>query len=618
MLISRDATNVDPSVVESTKFDVVIVGSGIAGSIIAKQMAQNGNSVLVLEAGVGEQYDQYLQRFYATASKDNQSPYALNPDAPTPRSTDAHKIHPGRPDSSAYLVQTGPFGSDTTYTRVLGGTTMHWEGKVIRMLPEDFGMMRNYGQGLDWPFDYDELEPYYCDAEREIGVSADLEDCKYLGTRFKDGYVFPMRGLPLSYLDRQVDAGICGTSVELYGERYELKVRPFPQGRNGIPNADYSYGGERGFTPVTAVSDHQSEEGGRCQGNNACVPLCPVQAKYNAGKTLAAATQTGKVRVIKQAVASRVLIDGCGRVSGIEFKHYKHPDSPEHKVYIGKGTIYVLAANAIENPRLMLASGLGSRSGLMGRNLMDHAYLLSWALMPQICGTMRGTNCTGGIVELRGGAFRRHQAAFSVDIHNDGWGWAVGSPYSDLIELVDNQNKYGSELRQALIDRVSRQLQLAFMIEALPNESNRVTVDPGYTDALGNMRPVLSYNIPDYVMRGAAYARQFAKLVFQRLGAGDYTAYDSSDYGYVPYEGEGYVIRGGNHLSGTHIMGSSASSSVVNDYQRSWEHDNLYLVGGGSMPTIGTANTTLTIAALCFRTAKAMRSQLGSVQSNAA
>jgi choline dehydrogenase-like flavoprotein len=254
----------------------------------------------------------------------------------------------------------------------------------------------------------------------------------------------------------------------------------------------------------------------------------------------------------------------------------------------------------------------------MGRNLMDHAYLLSWALMPQICGVMRGTNCTGGIVDLRGGPFRRYQAAFSVDIHNDGWGWAVGSPYSDLIELVDSQNKYGRDLRQGLIDRVSRQLQLAFMIEVMPNESNRVSVDPAYTDHLGNMRPVLSYNIPDYSMRGAAYARQFAKLVFQRLGAADYTAYDPADYGYVTYEGEGYVIRGGNHLAGTHVMGPDRNSSVVDADQRSWDHDNLFLCGGGSMPSIGTANVTLTIAALCFRSAEAMLKQLATAKSRAA
>ena len=617
MLMLSEKTLTDPAAVEGIEFDAVIVGSGVAGSIIAKQLGQQGKNVLVLEAGVGEDYDQYLQRFYATASKDNQSPYALNANAPMPRGTDAHKIRPGQPDISAYLVQNGPFGSDTTYTRVLGGTTMHWEAKVIRMLPEDFAVRREYGQGLNCPLSYDEIEPYYCDAEREMGVSSNKSDAEYLGTRFQSNYVFPMMGLPLSYLDQKVDEGINGTKVDLYGQSYELKVRPFPQARNGIPNP--AYDGGKGFTPVTAVSDHQTEEGGRCQGNNACVPLCPVQAKYNAGKTLAAATQTQNVRVLKQAVASRVLIDpDSGRVNGIEFKSYRDPNSPGFTTHVAKGTIYVLAANAIENPRLMLASDLSGRSGLMGRNLMDHAYLLSWALMPQICGVMRGTNCTGGIVDLRGGPFRRYQAAFSVDIHNDGWGWAVGSPYSDLIELVDSQNKYGRDLRQGLIDRVSRQLQLAFMIEVMPNESNRVSVDPAYTDHLGNMRPVLSYNIPDYSMRGAAYARQLAKLVFQRLGAADYTAYDPADYGYVTYEGEGYVIRGGNHLAGTHVMGPDRNSSVVDADQRSWDHDNLFLCGGGSMPSIGTANVTLTIAALCFRSAEAMLKQLATAKSRAA
>jgi choline dehydrogenase-like flavoprotein len=111
-------------------------------------------------------------------------------------------------------------------------------------------------------------------------------------------------------------------------------------------------------------------------------------------------------------------------------------------------------------------------------------------------------------------------------------------------------------------------------------------------------------------MRGVAYAREFARLVFQRLGAVDYSAYDPSDYGFLTYEGQGYIVRGGNHLAGTHIMGSHKGNSVVNDEQQSWEHENLYLVGGGSMPSIGTANITLTIAALCFRSAEAILKQL--------
>ena len=597
-----------------TLYDAVVVGGGISGSIIADELSRAGKRVLVLEAGIGEDhsldgYEAYLERFYATAAKDNQSPYPINPNAPMPRGTDAHRMWPGQPDTTGYLVQNGPFASDTTYTRVLGGTTMHWEGKTPRMLPEDFQIRSRYGVGRDWPLGYDDLMPFYAQAEREIGVSAEVESQSFLGLHFEPGYVFPMRELPLSYLDQIVAKGIDGTFVELDGEQVELRVRAFPQGRNGIPNP--AYDGGRGFTPMGAVSTSQVEEGGRCQGNNNCVPICPVQAKYNAAKTLSKALERGNVDLLAQTVASRVISDPeSGRVSGIEVKAYADPGSPRHTTWTMRGRIFVLAANAIENARLMLASGLPSSSGLVGRNLMDHAYLLNWALLPEIAGTYRGTNCTGGIVDLRGGCFRRRQAAFAVDIHNDGWGWATGSPYTDLISMVDDENLFGAALRKALPNRLSRQLLLAFMVDVPPSESNRVTVDPSTTDQLGNMRPVISYTLPDYTMRGVAYARQLARQVFQRLGAADHTRYDVGDPGYLTYEGQGYVLRGGNHLAGTHIMGSYPHDSVVDVDQRSWDHENLYLVGGGSMPGIGTSNVTLTLAALCYRSATKILSQL--------
>jgi len=595
-------------------YDVVIVGSGVSGAIIANQLCQAGKHVLILEAGPAEDttlsgYLSYLQRFYAAAEKDNQAPYPHTPNAPMPRSPGVKKIAEGETDSSGYLVQKGPFATDSVYTRVLGGTTMHWEAKTPRFLPEDFEMKRRFAKGQDWPIGYDTLEPYYRMAEREFGVSGDVADQQVHGLHFPPGYVYPMQAMPFSYLDQKVDEAIRGTQVELDGSTYDLRIRSFPQGRNGIPNPKYD--GGQGYTPVGAVSTHQVDEGGRCQGNNNCVPLCPVQAKYHAGKTLSKALQTGRLDVLAQSVASKVHIDPAnGRVTAIEFKHYHDPKSNAFETGQVRGKLFVLSANAIENARLMLASDLPSSSGLMGKNLMDHAYLLSWALMPEVCGTMRGTNVTGGIVDLRGGSFRRNQAAFAVDIHNDGWGWAVGSPYSDLTRLVDEHNRFGADLRRGLIDRISRQLLLAFMVEVLPSESNRVTVDPAYTDALGNMRPVVSYNIPDYTMKGVAYARELARLVFQRIGAEDHTRYEGSDYGYVAFQGQGYSIRGGNHLAGTHLMGPSKSTSVVSSDQQSWDHQNLYLVGGGSMPSIGTANITPTIAALCFRSAQHMIKQL--------
>jgi choline dehydrogenase-like flavoprotein len=608
MIIPRGAANrTDHASAADTVYDAVVVGAGVSGAIIANELARAGQRVLVLEAGTGDDvtlrgYEEHLERFYGAESKHNQAPYAQNPNAPMPMSTDARKLQPGETDASAYLVQRAPFSTDTTYTRVFGGTTMHWEGKTPRMTPEDFEMRTRFGQGQDWPIGYDDLAPYYAQAERELGVSADVEDQRALGVPFDHDYVFPMKGLPQSYLDKMVARDVDGMGVELDGEDYALKVRAFPQARNGMPNP--AYDGGKGFVPDGAVSTNQVEQGERCQGNINCVPICPVQAKYNAGKTLARAFQTGRVDLLAQTVASKVEVDrDTGRVTGIEYKTYADPNSPEHETGTVRARVYVLCANAIENARLMLASGLGGGSGLVGRNLMDHAYLLSWALMPEVSGTMRGSVCTSGISDLRTGGFRRRQAAFAIDIHNDGWGWAVGSPYTDLKGLVDTRNMFGSDLRGALVNQITRQLQLAFMVEVMPSESNRVSVDPTYTDQLGNMRPVISFGVPDYTMRGVAYGRRLASRIFQRLGAADYTVYSEDDYGYVDYDGDGYVIRGGNHLAGTHVMGSDAGSSVVDADQRSWDHENLYLAGGGSMATIGTSNTTLTIAAICFRTA---------------
>ncbi len=630
---SKITYTIDHSTASQKVYDVVIVGSGISGSILANEIAKEGFSVLIVEAGPGKDlsltgYEKLLNTFYTAVTKDNNAPYKSNPNAPMPRSPKVQKARLGHPNTDNYMVQNGPFVTDTSYSRVVGGTTMHWEAKTPRMLPEDFKMRTLFDKGLDWPITYRELQPYYRMAEKEIGVSGNVEsqEFKHLDpitkefsetSLYADNYVYPMHQMPPSYLDKCVAKDINGTTLELDGDKKELKVRSFPQGRNGIPNVEYrKYNNGEVYRPVAAVSSHQAEIGERCQGNNNCTPICPVQAKYDARKTLAKALRTGRVDLLPQTIASKVVVNPeNGRVTSIEYKNYKDVNSSEYESGVLKGKIFILAANAIENARLMLASGLKSTSNLMGKNFMDHPYLLCWGLLPENTGTFRGTICTSGISDIRSGHFRRKQAAFAVDIHNDGWGWATGSPYTNLLDIVDNKNKYGTALRKELVSQVSRQLLLAFMVEMLPETSNKISVNPQYRDRLGNMRPVVSFHVPDYSMEGVAYGRELSKQLFQRLGAEDYSIYDPLDYGYVNYNGSGYAIRGGNHIAGTHIMGTSERNSVVNFKQRSWDYDNLFLIGAGSMPTIGTSNTTLTMAAMCFLSAEEVIKDLKKITS---
>ncbi|WP_293124081.1 NAD(P)-binding protein [Okeania sp. SIO1I7] len=231
---------VDSETVSKTKYDAVIVGAGVAGAIVAKQLSQQGKNVLILEAGTGEGFtlkgfQNYIETFYSAVNKNPNSPYPYNPNAPSP--TDG---------LYGYFEEKGPLPLSGSYTRILGGTTMHWEGKTIRMLPEDFELRKNYGQGLDWPISYEELQPYYRDAEYEIGVAGDVEEQKELGARFEEGYVFPMRKLPPSYLDKQVDKGL-KIGLSLINQRVsigegedseekELKLSTFLQGRNSEAN----------------------------------------------------------------------------------------------------------------------------------------------------------------------------------------------------------------------------------------------------------------------------------------------------------------------------------------------------------------------------------------------
>ncbi|MEB3884180.1 GMC family oxidoreductase [Lyngbya sp. CCY1209] len=584
---------VDCQTASQTFYDVVIVGAGVAGAIAAKQLSEQGKTVLIIEAGTGEGltlegFQSYLETFYGSVAKHPNSPYPYNANAPSP--TDG---------AFGYFEEKGSVPLSGSYTRILGGTTMHWEGKTLRMLPDDFKLQTNYKHGLDWPIADRDLWPYYRQAESEIGVSGDAAGQRKLGITFEhDDYVFPMKELPPSYLDQIVGKKIEGTTVEIDGETRELTLSTFPQGRNGIPNPDYK---PYLFAPEGLASVHPVEYGERCQGNANCVPICPVQAKYDARKTLNSIAFPDRVHLLPQAVASKVEIDPeTGRVTAIGYKHYKEKSSPQHTVGTVRGRLFVLAANAVENAKLMLASGLPSTSGLMGCHLMDHPFLLAWALMPEVTGTMRGPLVTSGIASFRTGQFRKEHCAFAIDIHNDGWGWS-GTGATDIVrEAVDKNRKYGSELRQELVSRISRQLLLAFMCELPADPSNRVTIDPNYKDQLGNYRPVIHFDIPDYCKKTMAYCRQLSRTIFERLGAEDHTHYDRSDPAYFEYEGEGYWFRGGNHFSGTHVMGTTKYNSVVNTQQRSWDHENLYLLGSGSMPSIGSSNTSLTIAALAF------------------
>ena len=159
-------------------------------------------------------------------------------------------------------------------------------------------------------------------------------------------------------------------------------------------------------------------------------------------------------------------------------------------------------------------------------------------------------------------------------------------------------------------ERIGRQFRLGALIEQLPDPDNRVTLDPRYTDQLGLPRPVVSYDLDAYVREGMAAAHGITSRIFQRVGVEDCTEPVNEITTNVQWRGQTFAWDGAGHYSGTHLMGDDPSSSVVDGHQRVWGYENLHAAGPGSMPTMGTSNPSLTVAALAFRTAADIIKQL--------
>jgi glucose dehydrogenase len=620
--------------------DVAIVGAGFAGALIAKELNKDPKKpveVVILEAGapIPPNINDYMERFYTARFKVPESPYTpeiFQPRDPRDPNAEDKLIDPGtvnagRPTvmsllpkgsfgdwtdpKKSYLIQTGPRPFASTYNRVAGGT-QHWLGTCLRFVPADFKMKTKYPsvpQFVDWPIGYDDLNDWYGKAEWELGVSAEVQEQAFLDIKFPDTYKYPMPKIPRSLVDAAVAQALSSLSkddtafLEMETPPTEIRVRNLPAARNSQP-----YKGRRA-----------------CAGNTNCIPICPIQAKYDPTITLNEATETGHVRIFDRHVANEIVVGENGRISQINFIQ---PAPPRTNGCV-KAKIYVIAANAIETPRLLLMSkhpdpkvnGVANSSDMVGRNLMDHPYYVAWGLTPTPVYPYRGPLITSGIGDLCDGPFRNKRGAFRVDIGNEGWNFVIGGdPNVTTLDFVNGMNAttlndgsprkalFGRELVEKLGDVFTRQFRIGFLVEQTPDLENRVTLSE-IRDGLGLRRPEISYNLSDYTRQGIVAAHRMKNLLFSKMGVKDCTKEVEKN---EPTRFEELIddkivalsYGGAGHIMGTCRMGSKKDNSVVNSDQQSWDHDNLYLVGSSTFPTGATANPTLTIAALALRAAE--------------
>ena len=531
--------------------DVIIVGSGVAGALIADTLADAGVKVAILEAGDEVERSEAVERFQNALIKTPESAYPVGPDADHPLSWD--------PDY--WYRQSGPDKFRSTYIKAVGGTTWHWLGTAIRMSPNDFRLESLYKRGADWPVSYDEIEPFYVEAEHQLGVSGESGSPPAASRSAP----YPMSAIPQTYLDKHFIAKLAGTAYH---------VSSTPQARNSV---------ERDDRPG-------------CCGSASCIPVCPVQAKYDATVHIERAKAKGAV-VHAATTATFVETGADGNVTAIRFTRR---DGTTGRAM---GKLFIIAAHAIETPRLLLAStsertpnGVANSSDLVGRNLMDHPTQLSWASSNDPVWPYRGPLSTSGIENLGDGPFRSDRGAFRIEIGNDGHSWPTGAPVTSAAELV-KQGLRGEKLNAALRDATSRHIRLASLVEQLPDPENRITLHETERDRYGVPLPKITYRLDDYAAKGLMEATKAHQEIFDKLG--------TTDVHHSP------SFAGAGHIIGTAKMGTDSKTSVVDSELRSHDHRNLFIVGSANFPTSATANPTLTIAALSLRAAQTIMRQLG-------
>ncbi len=527
--------------------DFVVVGSGAAGGVMARELSRDGFSVVVLEQGPrfgpGDfEHDEFKYSFLSGITNDPKS------------SPQTFRDDPG-------ATATRPrMGNPLIYARMVGGSSNHFTANYWRFHPIDFrersALGPITGTGFaDWPITYAELEPYYTKVEWEVGVSG-LAGASPFDPPRSRGY--PMPPLPVKSSGALMEAG---------ARKLGLHPFPAPMAINSQP-----YRGRPG-----------------CAHCGFCIGFgCEVMAKSSSLYTMIPeAEATGRCEVRSGSYVFRVDTDARGRATGVAYF-----DAAKRERF-QKARAVVLSANGAETARLLLNSangrftdGLANSSGLVGKYLMFNQGSTVHGEFEHELNEYKSVQVTRILHDFYESDPRRGfygGGGIDARMGSQPLGWALAS--GGELPL------WGAALKERL-EGFKHSMTSSGHCTSLAVETNSVSIDPTLKDAWGIPAIRVTYKDHRDDLATAAFLQDKAHDILQAAGARHV------------WRAAPRLARGGVHLLGTCRMGDDPASSVVDKHHRSHDVPNLFVCDGSSFVTSGRGQPTMTIQALAFRAAE--------------
>ena len=523
--------------------DICIIGSGISAAMVAEKLSETtAATIVVVEAG-----DESNRAAERAALRRRYLDYGETP---------------WRNDHlDGYEVD----GIQSRSMQV-GGLAMHWGGVTPRFSPEDFRVRSLYGVGHDWPISYDDLDPWYQEAEVRLGVAgaqgpADLDP---------RGAAFPQPPIPLSY------------NLELlrgWADKAGIPMWSQPSAKNSVPYRD---------RPA-------------CCRNDTCFPVCPIGAKYSPDHTWDPLRASGRVTLIPRTVVRRLEVESPGgRLSRALAVARDGGAESEFRA-----RVFVVAAGYVWSSHLLLLSassrypdGLGNSSGLVGKYIGGHRNVGGFVSLP--LRLFPGINEQHSLVSKkfmrvpRGARYLRHDLRV----------WESAAGREPRLGDANGRLLLGSEL---LADWRRRAATGAARVRAyydvIPDRDSGISLDPVKRTPWNDPLPRLSLRDDPVSAEQRGPNEAAIRQVFEAMaGAGNGAVISTRSDSFQ------------DHPAGGCRMGHDPASSVTDSWGRTHDHANLFVVGAPTCVSMGCANGTLTFCALSLRAAQEIGKEFPSRQ----